>query len=814
LLEDYLATHRELGSASDCSLELVGVEYQVRCWAGDLPRHEEYLQRFGDRSGQVIAILRQADRERARETPGSRGSSAATNPSLELPSADRLFGMLCRYGLLVSSELHTLSEALRESRFREGRDLVRFCLERDWLTAYQCNLLLQEKGADLILGPYLVLGRLGRGGSCEVFKGRHQVLDRLAAIKVIRRDLLSEPEAVRRFYREAEAAGRLKHPHIVEAYDAGPWSSTHFIAMEYVEGADLSRIIKDEGALPSERACEYIRQAALGLQHAHSQGIVHRDVKPSNLILSKMGLVRVLDFGLARFSLTGDRTETTLTTSDGFIGTIDFMAPEQGVNSHAIGHQADVYSLGATLYYLLSGRVAFPGGNLFDKLNRLQTAEPLRVEQFAPGISPELADFVSHMMAKRPEDRPQSMSEVIEVLDGMGAALNPTSRPPQHLSLASNDSPQSSRVIGVEASSECFDSATIGPGSTSSAVSAPEFSTERHSVASYVDRRFRAREGARRWARWGGGASLLLVAAFLLLLFRDTDSPQSIGPCPPLTSSPAAPLSEIDQWVQETRRLPPDTQIDKVKRKLRELNNCAELDLDFVAGEGLNRAGKKVVVELEIRSILVKDLSPLQVFENLEKLKCVPRDEDYRLEKHGILDDLAPLLLFPKLSKLDINSNQIADLAVLGRCTHLTELDISRNQIQNLGPLSKCTKLRKLECYTNQIRDLSPLNPLENLSSLSCGSNPLGPNGLVSLKSSSLASLCCDHCGIENLTPLAQHTGLRELYIDGSSEPLILAPLGGLKFLHTITIYDKYRRYEEIFSVLPQVHSVNGFTRK
>src|SRR6185369_8400922 len=189
--------------------------------------------------------------------------------------------------------------------------------------------------------PYTVLERLGEGGAGQVFKARHQKMNRIVALKVIRQELLTDADVVGRFYREIQVLSRLDHPNVVHAFDAGPAGPTHFLAMEFVEGTDLGRLVKQGGPLPVEQACSYIKQAALGLQHAHEKGLVHRDIKPHNLIMSvRDGLIKVADLGLARLQRTMNQDLTavlpgaggtgTLTPVDAvMMGTVDYMAPEQ-----------------------------------------------------------------------------------------------------------------------------------------------------------------------------------------------------------------------------------------------------------------------------------------------------------------------------------------------------------------------------------------------------------------------------------------------------------------------------------------------------
>ena len=222
---------------------------------------------------------------------------------------------------------------------------------------------------------YQVQELLGVGGMGAVFKARHLLMERTVALKLINHDLIDQPGAVERFRREVKAAARLTHPNIVAAYDAEQAGDAHFLVMEYVEGASLARLVDAERPLAAALACDYVRQAALGLQHAHEQGMVHRDIKPHNLMLTPRGHVKVLDFGLARFAQesqpagaltrppaaeTAGAVGESLTQAGSVMGTPDYMAPEQIRDAHAADVRADIYSLGCTLYGLLAGRLAVP----------------------------------------------------------------------------------------------------------------------------------------------------------------------------------------------------------------------------------------------------------------------------------------------------------------------------------------------------------------------------------------------------------------------------------------------------------------------
>jgi len=330
-----------------------------------------------------------------------------------------LVDSLRHYRLLEPEQLTEVA-TLSPGRFAEPKALARELLQRGWLTPYQANQLLNGRGQELVLGSYLLLERLGEGGMGQVFKARHQNLGRIVAVKLIRKERLASADAVRRFQREIRAAAQLNHPNIVRAYDAAEVDGNHLLVMEYVDGgADLSRLVKLRGPLPVAEACDLMRQAAVGLQHAHERGMVHRDIKPHNLLLTADGkTVKILDMGLARLddSVSDDEKSSTMTQDGAVMGTPDYIAPEQARSSHDVDIRADIYSLGCTFYYLLTGRVPFPGGSLTQKLLKHQLDEPQPVEAFRADVSPEFGAILRKMMAKRPQDRFQTPGELAETL--------------------------------------------------------------------------------------------------------------------------------------------------------------------------------------------------------------------------------------------------------------------------------------------------------------------------------------------------------------------------------------------------------------
>jgi serine/threonine protein kinase/DNA-binding beta-propeller fold protein YncE len=344
------------------------------------------------------------------------------DPLTGIDSAAGLVDALRRSRLLRPAQLEEVRRSL--SRFPGPKALARDLVRRGWLTTFQANQLRAGRGGELVLGQYVLLDRLGEGGMGEVFKARHTRMGRTVAVKVIRRERLAHPDAVRRFEREVRATAALSHPNIVLAYDADEVNGRHILVMEYVEGTDLAQAVLKGGPLPVGRACEYVRQAASGLDHAHRRGLVHRDIKPSNLLLTADGsAVKILDLGLARLAAPGSEAEAGSLTQEGRgMGTPDYLAPEQALGAHGVDIRADLYSLGCTFYYLLTGRVPFPGESVAGKLLRHQLDEPEPVERLRPGVPPGVAAVVRRLMAKRPEDRYQTPAEVVAALAGGGAA--------------------------------------------------------------------------------------------------------------------------------------------------------------------------------------------------------------------------------------------------------------------------------------------------------------------------------------------------------------------------------------------------------
>jgi WD40 repeat protein len=284
--------------------------------------------------------------------------------------------------------------------------------------------------AELLQHPrYRVLGLLGSGGMGAVYKAEHRLMERVVALKVMTRALAASAATVERFRREFKASARLSHPNIVAAYDAEQAGALPFLVMEYVEGTDLARWVAERGPLPVAEACEYGRQAALGLQHAHEHGMIHRDIKPHNLMRTPDGTVKILDFGLARLVADANSGQGGVTGQGIVLGTVDYLAPEQADDARQADIRSDIYSLGCTLYHLLSGRPPFPQGTAAQKIMAHTKRDPLPLQELRPDLPPGLARVVSRMMGKSPDDRYQTPAEVCAALArfaGQTIVLDPT----------------------------------------------------------------------------------------------------------------------------------------------------------------------------------------------------------------------------------------------------------------------------------------------------------------------------------------------------------------------------------------------------
>ncbi len=332
-------------------------------------------------------------------------------------SVDTFLEYVQRSGLVGDDEL---AESLRRfdaahggTRPEDAVAVAEHLIGEQLVTKWHCDKLFDRKYRGFFLGNYKLLGHLGTGGMSSVYLAEHRLLRQRRAIKVLPKSRIGDSSYLARFQREAQAIAALQHRNIVRAYDVDNEGETHYMVMEYVSGADLNTIVKDLAPrfLDFTVAADYIIQAADGLQHAHESCLIHRDVKPANLLVDDKGVVKILDLGLALFSSEAE-SSLTIAHNENVLGTADYLAPEQALNSHDVDARADIYALGCTFYYLLTGHPPFPDGSLAQRIAKHQTQQPADIRIDRPDCPRELIDLVRRMMHKKRERRIQSAGEV------------------------------------------------------------------------------------------------------------------------------------------------------------------------------------------------------------------------------------------------------------------------------------------------------------------------------------------------------------------------------------------------------------------
>jgi phosphate ABC transporter phosphate-binding protein len=394
-------------------------------------------------------------------------------------SREQLLQNLKDSGLLPADDLQRLLASLAETGETDGQALARQLVSGGKLTAYQASAVLERRFTDLRIGAYDLLDLLGKGGMGTVYKGRHRRMKRLAAIKVLAPEVARQSTFAQRFQREVEVLAQLSHVNIVLAFDAGESDAGPFLAMEFVQGRDLASEVKEGGPLSVADALHCVLQAARGLEYAHAQGLIHRDVKPANLMRDTSGLVKVADLGLARIKSPGvTENESALTQAGGILGTVDYMAPEQALDSTAVDHRADIYSLGCTLFYLLTGRALYSGASLMSLLVQHREAPPPSLLDARPEAPAILNAIFQRMVAKWPEARYPTMTEVVAALEEARQTLPEpglpalASRPATQAGSSASEitiafpSPRQRTDHGLEPSARA---ATLAPGTAASA---------------------------------------------------------------------------------------------------------------------------------------------------------------------------------------------------------------------------------------------------------------------------------------------------------------------------------------------------------
>lgn len=338
------------------------------------------------------------------------------------PSADSFLSAVRQSGLVEESQLKKFWQNFEETGKdkQDTEQIVNELVGSNLLSKWQIDKLLQGKHKGFFLGKYKLISLLGSGGMSAVYLAEHTLMRRRVAIKVLPQSRIEDSSYLERFHREAQAVASLDHPNIMRAYDVDQEGKVHFLVMEYIEGQSLLELVVAKGPLNFVHCAEYMRQAAEGLSHAHEEGMIHRDIKPGNILVDKRGVVKILDMGLAMFfdpsGKDDEEASLTIQHDERVLGTADYLSPEQALNSHQVDVRTDIYSLGCTFYFILTGHPPFPEGSLAQRLLYHQTKQPTPVEKERPEVPPSLTAILRKMMEKKPEDRYQTATEVQEAL--------------------------------------------------------------------------------------------------------------------------------------------------------------------------------------------------------------------------------------------------------------------------------------------------------------------------------------------------------------------------------------------------------------
>lgn len=336
-------------------------------------------------------------------------------------SKEQFVASLLESGLMTPEALQEFLDSLPAGRqHKDGSDLAKDLVQRKRLSLLQAAAVYQKKTTTILFGNYTIVDRIGAGGMGLIYKAQHRTTGAIVALKVVHPAAMQSAEMLERFQREVQAIRGFDHPNLVRAVDAAVRDGVWYLAMDYVEGRDFKTVIKDEGPLSIARATNYIVQAARGLHHVHCKGVVHRDVKPSNLMLDTEGIVRVLDLGLARLHTDAQASlyiGGQLTQQGQMLGTAAYVAPEQVRDPHAADHRSDIYSLGCTLHFLLTGQSPYENDNSLKVFMAHQTAPIPHIRDIRPDVPTSLDAVFRKMLSKKPQERHPSMREVVHELE-------------------------------------------------------------------------------------------------------------------------------------------------------------------------------------------------------------------------------------------------------------------------------------------------------------------------------------------------------------------------------------------------------------
>jgi len=696
----------------------------------------------------------------------------------------------------------------KQQPLRSAGDLARELIKQKQLTNFQAQRVYDGKGSSLLLGNYTILDQIGAGGMGQVYKARHRRMDRIVAVKMLPPEVAKEAAAQARFQREVQAAAKLAHQNIVAAYDADLVGDSPFLVMEFVDGIDLSALVRRSGPLPLAKAVGCVLQAARGLDYAHKQGIIHRDIKPSNLLVDKTGRVKILDMGLARMDSSSQalvETQSELTGTGNIVGTIDYMAPEQALGSKLTDHRSDIYSLGCTLYFLLTGKPPYEGDTAIGKLlaHREQPIPSLASVQ--PPVPPALDAVFRRMVAKNPDDRFQSTGELIAALQELGKASPGRPAPPPVAGEGRYDAEPGISGLNLCTAETPFrggsglNLATEAPPQGGSGLNLPTEappptggSSANLAMAPSPRPDSGAEPPTKRTGRWprqktaivaaGIGASILIGGALLLKVSRSgpNGDPTSSKPADPTTvATNSAAGGSGNQSSAHGGQQPTDVDRQVAQWVRTHANHALKIAVGngqpaaIDAGSPLPQSAFKVfaisIVDAPVSEAEVASLAPLGELREL------------RLERAALSDStLAKLPALLTLETLSVAGNTgIGDegMKVIARETGLRWLDVSATSptlagLKNLQPLAELSRLN-LSNVKLDGQWLAPVAKFAKLRLLELNGTPLGDDDLVGLAGQRLTVLDLDRTrltdnglrGLPVLVPGLHHLSIQETNI-------------------------------------------------
>ncbi|MFN0054195.1 MAG: protein kinase domain-containing protein [Planctomycetales bacterium] len=678
----------------------------------------------------------------------------------------------------------------------DAEDLARQLIRKNLLTKFQAKEIYRGRGKSLTLGNYVLMDQIGSGGMGQVFKARHRRMNRTVAVKLLSAAMNKDSTAISRFEREVKAAARLRHPNIVAADDADEANGVHFLVMECVDGSDLSALVKQNGPFAVEQAVNCVLQAARGLEFAHGEGVVHRDIKPANLLLDKRGTVKILDMGLARIDPGEGSVQAELTNTGAVMGTVDYMAPEQALCAKSADARADIYSLGCSFYYLLTGQAMYEGDTLMAKLLAHRDQPLPSIRDIRPEASEEIEGFFRKMVAKEVANRYQTMREVIADLERLYAHSDPSVNTPStsdsnadadltsFLRDHSISAPNPRRTPTFSfAEKRKLQPLWIGGGLFCGlillwgVISRIWLNTGTLVVEvneTDVEVQVLTAEGKVEFLRQGEsgpitlsvdpGKHRLIIRKIGFELYATTFEIKSGRRksikvrLSPIASSVALSSHTLDfetsafrKWRKSVIGLPAERQVEAVAKRLVELNPEFDGQLTHSIQEGS-------VISLAFVTDKIRDISPVRGLERLQHLTC-----NAIVPGTGQLADLSPLSGMSLMS-LSCYCTRVSDLSPL-KGMRLNTLSVDHTEVADLAPLQGMP-IVSMSCRVTPVSSLVPLTGMA-LTILQCESTNV--SDLSPLRGMPLVNLALQQTPVSDLSPLVDCKHLVSLNAQGTS---------------------------------------------